>query len=64
MHTHRVNAILSCILRLHLSFAEEAASESLELMFHSNGRSRFSYFQEEFDFEVYHGFGEFLKVAE
>lgn len=64
MYTHRANIILFCILRLHLSFAKEAASELPELLFYSNRRSWFSSFQEEFDLEVYHGFGEFLKVTE
>lgn len=64
MYTHRVNIMLFCILRPHLSFAKEAASESPELLFYSNKRSWFSSFQEEFDLEVYHGFGEFLKVTE
>lgn len=64
MYTHQVDTVFLSILRLGLNFAEEAALESPKLMLYRDRRSPFSSYQEEFDFEMYHGFGEFLKVTE
>lgn len=64
VHTHQVDTIFLSILRLGLNFAKEATLESPKLMLYHDRRSRFSSYQEEFDFEMSHGFGEFLKVTE
>lgn len=64
LYTHQVDTIFLCIPRLGLNLAKEAILESQKLMLYCDRRSQFSSYQEEFDFEMSHGFGEFLKVAE
>lgn len=64
VHTHQVDTIFLSILRLGLNFAKEATLESSKLMLDRDRRSPFSSYQEDFDFEMSHGFGEFLKVTE
>lgn len=64
VHTHQVDTIFLSVLRLGFNFAKEATLESPKLMLCRDRRSLFSSYQEEFDFEMSHGFGEFLKVTE
>lgn len=63
VYTHQVDTVFLSILRLGLNFAKEATLESPKLMLYRERRSPFSSYQEEFDFEMFHGFGEFLKVT-
>lgn len=64
VYTHQVDTVFLSILRLGLNFAKEATLESPKLMLYRDRKSPFSSYQEEFDFEMSHGFGEFLKVTE